>query len=162
MCVCAPVCVHVCVHEYDFIIVLLKEFLAKLSPPLSLNDDEIVRWHPGFMLDDVAEVKEAPLPQPPTYQICSTAQDVLNFAQSSFISPRMQEALENVATFSKAVKSEQQVNETAPSNPALDKALKGVSQSLLDKVKHIIKTPALNSCTFIRSSRKRHTMLKLQ
>ena len=134
MCVCA----YLCVHEDNFIIVL-KEFLVKLNPPLSLNDDEIVRWHPDFVLDDVAEVKEAPLPQPPSFQICSTAQDMLNLAQSSLISPRMQEALENVATFSKAAKSDQQVSETAPPNPALDKALKGVSQSLLDKVKRMLK-----------------------
>lgn len=139
---------------------LLKEFLAKLKPPLSLDDDEIVRWHPGFVLENVADVKEASLPQPPSLQTCSTARDVLNLAQSSIIPSRMQQALENVATSSKATKSEQQVNDTAPLNPAIEKALKGVSQSLIDKVRHLINYQHYNvvyGCLCIRSGRRRHT-----
>lgn len=112
----------------------LKEFLANLSPPLSLSDDEIVRWHPLFVLENVADVKETPLPQPPLSLTCSTAKDVLNIAQSSMMPSRVQQALEDVATFSEASKSDQPPEST----PAFDKALKGISQSLVDKVKYMI------------------------
>lgn len=109
----------------------LKEFLGKLSPPLSLTDDEIVRWHPAFILDNTPEVEEAPLPQPPSLQTCSTAKDVLEIIHSSVMPPHMQRALEDVAGASKS--EDQQLPE--PTNPAIDKALKGISQSLVDKVK---------------------------
>lgn len=114
---------------------VLKEFLANLNPPVSLTDDVIVRWHPEFVLENVAEVEEAPLPQPPSSQMCSTAKDILDMAQSSVMPPRMQQALEDVAAFSETNK---QPIETAPSNPTIDKALKGISQSLVDKVKYLI------------------------
>lgn len=94
-------------------------------------DDEIVRWHPAFVLERVAEVEEAPLPQAPSSHTCSTAKDVLDMAQSSVMPQRMQQALEDVAAFSEADKSDHQPPET---NPTIDKALKGISQSLVDKV----------------------------
>lgn len=113
-----------------------KEFLAALNPPLSIKDDEIVRWHPAFVLEDVAEIEESPLPQPPSSHTCSTAKDLLNIAtaQSSTIPSRMQQALEDVASLSEADGSDRPP-EATPSNPAIDKALKGISQSLIDKVK---------------------------
>ena len=112
----------------------VKEFLANLVPPLSLNDDEIVRWHPAFILEGVPEVEEAPLPQPPTSQTC-TAKDVLDIARSSVMPARMQQALEDVATISEAAgKSEHAL--MTETNPAINKALKGISQSLVDKVSY--------------------------
>ena len=101
---------------------------------MSITDDEIVRWHPAFVLDAVPEVDEAPLPQPPNSQMCcSTAKDVLDRVQSSTIPARMQQALEDVAACSNVGKPP----EATPSNPAIDKALKGISQSLVDKVKDV-------------------------
>jgi len=120
-----------------FLILNLKEFLAKLSPPLSLSDDEIVRWHPAFILENVVDVEEAPLPQPPSSLTCSTAKDVLNVAQSSMIPSRVQQALEGVAMSSEDSKLDQP-SETTLSSPVIDKALKGISQSLVDKVRYMI------------------------
>ena len=99
---------------------------------MSITEDKIVRWHPAFVLDTVPEVEEAPLPQPPTSQLCcSTAKDVLDRVQSSTIPARMQQALEDVATCS-------DVNKLPEADPAIDKALKGISQSLVDKVKTLL------------------------
>lgn len=54
-----------------------QEFLSKLSRPLSIPDDKITRWHPKFPLDEVPDILESPLPQPPDLQIYQTAKDVL-------------------------------------------------------------------------------------
>ena len=106
---------------------------------MSITDNEIVRWHPAFVLDTVPEVEEAPLPQPPnSLTCCSTAKDLLDKVQSSAIPGRMQQALEDVAACSSVGKPP----EATPSNPAIDKALKGVSQSLVNKVMDIV-TPTL-------------------
>ena len=117
------------IRAYYFIN-FLKEFLASLN--ISLSDDKIVRWHPSFVLDGIADVEEAPLPQPPTSPMCcSVAKDVLEKIQSQVIPRRMQKALKDVATSSDVVDKSL---EASPANPAIDKALKGISQSLLDKV----------------------------
>ena len=104
--------------------------MANLDPPVSLADDKIVRWHPEFVLENVAEVEEAPLPQPPSLQICSSAKDVLDIAQCSVMPVRVQQALENVAAVSEA--SKQPVETTLSNNPTL----KWISQSLIDRVKY--------------------------
>ena len=118
---------------YNFIN-FLKEFLATLN--ISLSDDKIIRWHPSFVLDSIADVEEAPLPLPPTsVMCCSVAKDVLEKIQSSVIPPRMQKALEDVATSSDV--GDKSLEASPANHPAIDKALKGVSQSLLDKVEVI-------------------------
>lgn len=114
---------------------------------MSITDDEIVRWHHAFVLDTVPEVEEVALPQPPNSQTCcSTAKDVLDKVQSFAIPARMQQALEDVAACSSISKPP----ESTPSNPAIDKALEGISQSLVDKVKHIV-TPALTDVVYYLS-----------
>ena len=61
----------------------LQEFLSKLERPLSVPDDKITRWHPRFSLDEVPDVEEADLPQPPNVKSFTSAKDVLHHAQSN-------------------------------------------------------------------------------
>ncbi len=42
-----------------------RQFLLKLEPPLTIPDHKLMRWHPGFTLDNLPEITEASLPQPP-------------------------------------------------------------------------------------------------
>ncbi len=42
-----------------------RKFLSTLDPPLTIPEDKVLRWHPEFILDNVPNVVEASLPQPP-------------------------------------------------------------------------------------------------
>lgn len=113
-----------------------KAFLSSLDPPLSVPEDKLSRWHPRFNVDTVPPVPTSPLPLPPQTEGLTTAQEVLDKARA-LMTPKMERALETVA-----LKSEEKVAESkeapAPSCPTATQtpaALKGVSQSLLERIR---------------------------
>ncbi|XP_059215435.1 DNA replication factor Cdt1 [Centropristis striata] len=115
-------------------------FLSSLVPPVSVPDDKLTRWHPKFNVDTVPAVPLSSLPQPPHTEKLSTAQEVLDKARS-FITPKMEKALVSLAkkTEDKAAENKET---TPPQNPAAPEAsapvptaLKGLSQSLLDRIR---------------------------
>ncbi|KAJ8271323.1 hypothetical protein COCON_G00101820 [Conger conger] len=112
-----------------------KVFLASLSPPLSVPDDKLTRWHPRFRVDEVPDVPPSPLPRPPQTDRLTTAQEVLDRARA-LMTPKMEKALANLAlkTAEAGVTPEQQ--DPAPkTTPAPPSALRGVSQSLLERIR---------------------------
>ncbi|XP_070833590.1 DNA replication factor Cdt1 [Chaetodon trifascialis] len=118
-----------------------KDFLSSLVPPLSVAEDKLTRWHPRFNVDSVPAIQASSLPQPPHTEKLATAQEVLDKARL-LITPKMEKALVCMA-----LKSEDEVAEskelTSPQNSTvpqistapLPTALKGVSQSLLDRIR---------------------------
>ncbi|XP_003800877.1 DNA replication factor Cdt1 [Otolemur garnettii] len=112
-----------------------KAFLASLSPPMEVPDDQLTRWHPRFNVDEVPDIEPAELPQPPTLEKLSTAQEVLARARS-LMSPRMEKALSQLALRSAEPSSSALLASppaTSPTTPT--GALKGVSQDLLERVR---------------------------
>ncbi|TNM99669.1 hypothetical protein fugu_012702 [Takifugu bimaculatus] len=111
-----------------------KAFLSALVPPMSVPEDRLTRWHPRFSVDTVPPVGLGVLPQPPHTEKVSTAQEVLEKARS-IITPKMEKALVSLTlTPEDAV----EVQETAsPQTPAdqLPHGLKGVSKSLVDRIR---------------------------
>uniref|UniRef100_A0A8C8Z7Z6 Chromatin licensing and DNA replication factor 1 n=1 Tax=Prolemur simus TaxID=1328070 RepID=A0A8C8Z7Z6_PROSS len=73
-----------------------RAFLASLSPPMEVPDDQLTRWHPRFSVDEVPDIEPAALPQPPTTEQLTTAQEVLARARG-LVSPRMEKALSQLA-----------------------------------------------------------------
>lgn len=67
---------------------LFQSFLQNLNPPVSVDDEKIIRWHPKFHVDDVPDVAEAELPQPPVVKTYNSAHDVLEKAHD-MIAPRV-------------------------------------------------------------------------
>ncbi|XP_066494045.1 DNA replication factor Cdt1 [Tiliqua scincoides] len=113
-----------------------KAFLASLNPPLVVLDHKLTRWHPRFNVDEVPYVVPAELPQPPQVDKISTAQEVLEKARS-LLTPKMEKALANLAlrtaeTSPSVKESPRQAPPVAVSTPS---SLKGVSQSLLERVR---------------------------
>ncbi|XP_029305027.1 DNA replication factor Cdt1 [Cottoperca gobio] len=120
-----------------------KVFLSLLVPPVSVPEDKLTRWHPRFNVDTVPSISTSSLPQPPRTDKLATAQEVLDKARS-LITPKMEKALVSLAlkTESKAAESK---DSTSPQNPTIPEApapaaqaptaLKGVSQSLLDRIR---------------------------
>ncbi|KAK2848625.1 hypothetical protein Q5P01_008459 [Channa striata] len=122
-------------------------FLSSLVPPVSVPDDKLTRWHPRFNVDMAPAIQTSPLPQPPQTDKLATAQEVLDKARS-LITPKMEKALVSLAlkTEDKGTESTEatpQQNPTAPQTSTLSvapvahvpAALKGVSQSLLDRIR---------------------------
>ncbi|XP_037797635.1 DNA replication factor Cdt1-like isoform X1 [Penaeus monodon] len=118
----------------DFVRDHHAEFLMTLEPPIS-SVGAIKRWHPEFALEDLPDIEEAALPQPPTMEKLETAKDVLEKAQDLFsLNHRLEKAVTEAAE-----KTPVPVAKTAPSLSAAPVstciALKGVSSSLLEKIR---------------------------
>ncbi|MGH0126727.1 UNVERIFIED_CONTAM: hypothetical protein FKN15_033481, partial [Acipenser sinensis] len=119
-----------------------KVFLASLSPPLSVPDDRLTRWHPRFSVDEVPDIVSGDLPRPLQLSKLTTAQEVLDKARS-IMTPKMEKALANMALKTSERGSEEQkespakpsqaASPTPAPTPAASSALKGVSQSLLER-----------------------------
>ncbi|XP_062032039.1 DNA replication factor Cdt1 [Lepus europaeus] len=117
-----------------------KAFLASLNPPLAVPEEQLKRWHPRFRVDEVPDIEPAELPQPPTVEKLTTAQEVLARARS-LMSPRMERALSDLALRSKEPGGPESPSPALPATPpatppaAPPSALKGVSQSLLERIR---------------------------
>ncbi|XP_072135881.1 DNA replication factor Cdt1 [Mobula birostris] len=117
-----------------------KAFLASLNPPMYVPDDKLTRWHPRFNVDEVPDIVAAELPQAPGIEKLTTAQEVLDKARS-MMTPKMEKALANMALKSAETamaatteRKEQTVQSPRPS-PGPSNALKGISQSLLERIR---------------------------
>ncbi|XP_053548905.1 DNA replication factor Cdt1 [Bombina bombina] len=114
-----------------------KVFLSTLSPPMVVPDEKLTRWHPRFNVDEVPDVVSAELPLPPYVEKITTAQDVLSKARG-MMTPKMEKALANLAlrTAENGVVQQTPVEPAKPAQPtAPSNALKGVSQSLLERIR---------------------------
>ncbi|XP_060109847.1 DNA replication factor Cdt1 [Heteronotia binoei] len=110
-----------------------KAFLASLDPPMVIPEEKLARWHPRFKVDEVPEIVPAELPQPPQVDKLTTAQEVLAKARS-MLTPKMEKALANLAL--KTAEAGPSTPESPrPSPPPTPSSLKGVSQSLLERVR---------------------------
>ncbi|XP_069578700.1 DNA replication factor Cdt1 [Brachyistius frenatus] len=112
-------------------------FLSSLVPPVSVPEDRLTRWHPRFNVDTVAAVPPSSLPAAPQTERAATAREVLDKARS-FITPKMEKALVSLALKAEeaAESNEPTVLQTSvvPAAP-VSAALRGVSQSLLDRIR---------------------------
>ncbi|XP_075045132.1 DNA replication factor Cdt1 [Mixophyes fleayi] len=112
-----------------------RSFLASLNPPMVVPDDKLTRWHPRFSVDEVPDILPAELPQPPQIDKLTTAQEVLTKARG-MMTPKMEKALANLALRSaeSSVADQKPVEKPKPAL-ATPIALKGVSQSLLERIR---------------------------
>ncbi|XP_068725235.1 DNA replication factor Cdt1-like [Montipora capricornis] len=125
-----------------------QSFLQNLNPSVSVDDEKIIRWHPKFRVDNVPDIAEAELPQPPVVKTYNSAHDVLEKARD-MIAPRVEKALRTVAKDNDDKESkvemkdtnltENKTSRTAGNSPIKnnknDSALKGISQDLLNKIR---------------------------
>nr|XP_056718717.1 DNA replication factor Cdt1 [Euleptes europaea] len=113
-----------------------KAFLASLNPPMMVPDDKLARWHPRFKVDEVPNIVPDELPKPPQVDKLTTAQEVLAKART-MLTPKMEKALANLALkTAEASPSAPETPRPAPLSPATTpSSLKGVSQSLLERVR---------------------------
>ncbi|NWV62254.1 CDT1 factor, partial [Malurus elegans] len=110
-----------------------RAFLAALTPPMEVPEEELTRWHPRFNVDEVPDISPAELPRLPQEDRLSTAQEVLSTARG-LLSPKMEKALANLALRTAEAGAEEPALSKAPAPASTPSALKGVPQGLLDRV----------------------------
>ncbi|XP_072374103.1 DNA replication factor Cdt1 [Scyliorhinus torazame] len=140
-----------------------KIFLASLDPPMHVPDNKLTRWHPRFNVDEIPDITAAELPQPPDFEKLTTAREVLDKARS-MMTPKMEKALANMAlkTVETAMAaSTEQKTESNVVSPSPG-ALKGISQSLLERIraKEAQKMKATMTRTAAQTERL-HMMMRL-
>ncbi|XP_067854155.1 DNA replication factor Cdt1 [Heptranchias perlo] len=118
-----------------------KVFLASLNPPMHVPNGKLTRWHPRFNVDEIPDITAAELPQPPDLEKLTTAQEVLDKARS-VMTPKMEKALANMAlktvetAMAATTEQKKEPNVVSPClSPGASNALKGVSQSLLERIR---------------------------
>uniref|UniRef100_A0A8C2UNF0 DNA replication factor Cdt1 n=1 Tax=Chinchilla lanigera TaxID=34839 RepID=A0A8C2UNF0_CHILA len=113
-----------------------KAFLASLNPPMAVPEDQLTRWHPRFNVDEVPDIEPAELPQPPTAEKLTTAQEVLARARN-LMSPRMEKALSHAALCAAEPRSPGSPSPALPASPPTipPSVLKGVPQALLERIR---------------------------
>uniref|UniRef100_A0A3B5M602 CDT1 Geminin-binding domain-containing protein n=1 Tax=Xiphophorus couchianus TaxID=32473 RepID=A0A3B5M602_9TELE len=104
-----------------------KAFLSSLVPPVSVPEDKLTRWHPRFNVDAVPAVQVGSLPPPPHTENVSTAQEVLEKARS-LITPKVRRQRPSTSTTWSG-------SPAVPPAGLVPSSLKGVSQSLLDRIR---------------------------
>ncbi|XP_076807943.1 DNA replication factor Cdt1-like [Clavelina lepadiformis] len=122
-----------------------QQFLNELDPPLKVNSDELRRWHPQFALDKVPDIPSAELPSPPDQEQrkCCSAKDALEKTKGR-LTKKAIEALckvaekytpEKTGKLSGSESNERNNNSSPNIQKRKGKAVKGISQSLLAKVR---------------------------
>ncbi|KAL4235191.1 replication licensing factor Cdt1 [Mactra antiquata] len=138
-----------------------KEFLSKLSRPLSIPEDKITRWHPKFPLDEVPDIVTSFLPQPPDVKIYQTAKDVLA-STTGKVTPKIEEAL--ISTIKKeeaeTVQPKPSVTAVSTLSKPLSGNMKGVPLSLLEKIRAKEAAKTATALTRDPKTEKRLSMMK--
>lgn len=108
-------------------------FLSSLKPPLSMPPDKIHRWHPQFKPDSLPDVEPAELPRPPSdAQVYTSAQQALDAFRK-----RVSSNKDKSDSTDEGVKPSEDKDKQTPSTSERveDPALKGIPQSLIDKIR---------------------------
>lgn len=127
-----------------------NEFLLSLEPPMVISKDKLTRWHPEFPIDKIPEIEKSILPQPPEEEKLSTGREVLEKAKTMFnCNTRMERALERLKKIQELKDTSTQItsNATVSTSASVPSALKGIPQSLLEKVRAKQAAKALDAMT---------------
>ncbi|XP_063698904.1 DNA replication factor Cdt1 [Culicoides brevitarsis] len=133
-----------------------EKFLATLDPPMRVDRKKLTRWHPEFDLEACPEVKRAELPQPPHEDRMTSAKDVLSTARNLFnCGTPMEKALERLQqkkareeeVLATPLPEDPEPKKTEPVNKTTETLLKGVPNSLLEKIRQKQAAKALDQMT---------------
>lgn len=140
----------------DLVFAEHQKFLQTRDVPMNVTRGALKRWHPEFDLEKVPDIELGDLPLPPNVERYSSAKDVLSTARNLFhCATPMERALERLEEKRKDEKLKQ-VEEQAPkavsSEPSIfnqksNSILKGVPQSLLEKIRAKQAAKALDTMT---------------
>lgn len=153
----------------DLVFAEHAKYLQTLDIPMTVTRRALKRWHPDFSLESVPDIEQGELPLPPNVERFSCAKDILSTARNLFnCSTPMERALERLDAKKQEEKSKQLQNEqqvmatqvaTTPTRSAIDEKkkqpipdttaalLKGVPQSLLEKIRAKQAAKALDAMT---------------
>jgi len=110
-----------------------RDFCAKLSPPVTVDDSKVQHYHQDFNVDQVPAIPLGELPEKPHVEVCTTASEVLQKSRALFeTNPKLAETLSKIAE----VKKEAEAVPVVAAAPApVRKELSGLPQGLLEKIR---------------------------
>lgn len=136
-------------------------FLKSLNPPMIIPKEKIRRWHQEFDLESCSDILPGELPQPPNTEKFSSAKEILSTARNLFnCSTQMDRMMDRYEVKKQAAdaaaadgtngdtnkKTDPTAVKPAIENP-VDKVLKGVPKSLLEKIRAKQAAKALEAMT---------------
>ncbi|XP_003741852.1 DNA replication factor Cdt1 [Galendromus occidentalis] len=109
-----------------------QQFIDKHMPGSEIPMEALKRWHPKFRLDEIPDITEAEVPKLPDSSETPKAKDILERVRGKF-SVRIEKALESLAE--KQRKTDGNNNESPGQESSDERAVHGVSKSLLERIK---------------------------
>ncbi len=113
-------------------------FLATLSPPLSVPDSELARWHKDFDVEACPEAETADLPAQPDTVRLTKASDVIDATQKLFgVNKRLEKALNDLKEYEAKTEEKKKADKpaaAAPPKPPVKKGLEGLPPAILEKL----------------------------
>lgn len=129
-------------HKFDKALLNLvhaehEKFLASLEPPINIPREKITTWHANFRLESVPSIKKAEMPLPPNIEKFSSAKDVLATARNLFnCGTPLEKAMERLEAKKKEGETARaEMTELQTGNKLNDALFKGISKSLLEKIR---------------------------
>ncbi|XP_050315928.1 DNA replication factor Cdt1 isoform X2 [Anthonomus grandis grandis] len=125
------------------------EFLLSLDTCIMVDKDKVTRWHPEFDLEKVPDIEPSPLPKAPAEDKLTSGKDVLERARVLFnCNTKMELAMQRLKEAKKTQTPLQPMKEDkGTSSETPQSVLKGIPQSLLEKVRQRQAAKALLSIT---------------
>lgn len=114
-----------------------EKFLSSLEPPINIPREKVTTWHASFHLEKCPEIKKAEMPIPPNIEKFSSAKDVLATARNLFnCGTPLEKAMERLeAKKNEGEKERAEMTELQTGNKSNDALFKGISKSLLEKIR---------------------------
>lgn len=114
-----------------------EKFLSSLEPPINIPRENVRTWHSNFHVKNCPSVKKAEMPLPPNAERFSSAKDVLATARNLFnCGTPLEKAMERLeAKKNEGETSRAEMTELQSGNKLNDALFKGISKSLLEKIR---------------------------
>lgn len=129
-------------HKFDKSLLNLvheehEKFLSSLEPPINIPREKVRTWHANFSVKNCPTIKKAEMPLPPNVERFSSAKDVLATARNLFnCGTPLEKAMERLeAKKNEGETSRAEMTELQSGNKSNDALFKGISKSLLEKIR---------------------------
>jgi len=114
-----------------------KKFCAELETPISVEDDQLVKFHKDFDVDKCPPIVDSDFPEAPFVEKVTTAAQILEKSRALFeINPKLSETLVKAADATQTGEkpSEVKVETPKPAPKPIRKELQGLPPKLIEKI----------------------------
>jgi len=117
-----------------------KKFCSELEPPITVEDDNLVKFHKDFDVDKCPPIAESQFPEEPYVEKVTTAAEILEKSRALFeINPKLSDTLAKAADVKQSEEkssdpTEAKVESPKPAPKPIRKELQGLPPKLIEKI----------------------------